>query len=178
MPSLSTSRLQLRKITNSDLHNIYIGLSHPEVIPYYGVSYDSIEATKSQLQWYQQLETDDTGIWWAICSANDTQFYGAIGFNNWHKEFKKADIGFWLLPEFWKQGFASEALKAVCDYGFNTMQLHRIEAQVETENIASKKSLLKFGFVYEGTLRDCEIKNNQWISLDLFSMLNTEINKF
>ena len=62
MPSLSTSRLQLRKITNSDLHNIYIGLSHPEVIPYYGVSYDSIEATKSQLQWYQQLETDDTGI--------------------------------------------------------------------------------------------------------------------
>ena len=136
------------------------------------MSYDSIEATKSQLQWYQQLETDGTGIWWAICSPNNEHFYGAIGFNNWHKDFKKADIGFWLLPEFWKQGFVSEALSTVCDYGFNTMKLHRIEAQVETENIASKKSLLKFGFTYEGTLRDCEIKNNRYISLDLFAILN------
>lgn len=174
MPSLSTSRLLLRKITDSDLHHIYKGLSHPEVIPYYGVQYDSIEATKSQLQWYQQLETDDTGIWWAICSPNNEHFYGAIGFNNWHKEFKKAEIGFWLLPEFWKQGFVAEALAVVCDYAFTTMQLHRIEAQVEPENIASKNSLLKFGFIYEGTLRDCEIKNNQYISLDLFAILNDQ----
>lgn len=172
MPSLSTSRLLLRKITDSDLHNIYIGLSHPEVIPYYGVSYSSIEAAKTQLQWYHQLETDGTGIWWAICSPNNEHFYGAIGFNNWHKAFKKTEIGFWLLPEFWKQGFLSEALSAVCDYGFNTMKLHRIEAQVETENIASKSSLLKFGFTHEGTLHDAEIKNNRYITLDVFAILN------
>lgn len=174
IPSLSTSRLLLRKITDSDLHNIYKGLSHPKVISFYGVSYDSIEAAKTQLHWYQQLETDDTGIWWAICSPNDTQFYGAIGFNNWHKDFKKAEIGFWLLPEFWKQGFVSEALSAVCDYGFNMMNLHRIEAQVETVNMASKNCLLKFGFSHEGTLRDSEIKNSQYISLDVFAVLNSQ----
>ena len=174
MASLSSSRLLLRKITDSDLEMIFKGLSHPEVILYYGVSYDSIEATKAQIQWYHQLEAKETGIWWAICSSNDTQFYGAIGFNNWRKDFKKAEIGFWLLPEYWKQGIVSEALAMVCDYGFNTMQLHRIEAEVETENNASKNSLLKFGFTHEGTLRDCEIKNNKYISLDMFSKLKSD----
>lgn len=50
-PTLYTKQLILRQITQSDLPNIYKGLSHPKVIPYYGVSFESLEATQEQMDW-------------------------------------------------------------------------------------------------------------------------------
>lgn len=100
-PSLNTKRLILRQINSTDIQNIYKGLSDPEVIKYYGISFDSLEATEEQMTWYRNLEKNETGIWWAICSLDNKTFYGAGGFNNVSKEHKKAEIGFWLLPEFW-----------------------------------------------------------------------------
>ena len=79
---IATNRFLLRQFSKNDLENVYRGLSHPEVIKYYGVSYDSLEATKEQITWFSQLEIEGTGIWWAIESLEDKEFCGAIGFNN------------------------------------------------------------------------------------------------
>jgi ribosomal-protein-alanine N-acetyltransferase len=67
-PNLGSKRLNLRQIIDSDLENIFKGLSHPEIIKYYGVSFDSLEKTKEQMTWYADLEKNDIGIWWSICS--------------------------------------------------------------------------------------------------------------
>lgn len=174
-PSLITSRFSLRQFTNNDLENVYKGLSHPDVIKYYGISYNSLEETKEQMNWFSQLEKDETGIWWAIESIENQGFCGAIGFNNLNKQHKRAEIGFWLLPESWGKGIMSEVLPLVCQYVFENLGLHRIEAQVETENLACQKVLDKSNFSYEGTLRECEIKDGKYISLAVFSLLNTSI---
>ena len=49
------------------------------------------------------------------------------------------------------------------------MHLKRIEAEVETENGMSKRVLKKLQFAHEGTKKDCEIKNGQYISLDIYA---------
>ncbi len=103
-PIFKTKRLLLRNITKADLSNIYQGLSHPDVIRFYGISYESLEATKEQLRWYHNLRQTKTGIWWAICSLDDQIFYGAGGLNDMSLENKKAEIGLWLLPEYWGEG--------------------------------------------------------------------------
>lgn len=171
---MRTDRLLLRPITSADKPSIYKGLSHPDVIKYYGVSFHSLEATEEQMTWYRELEEKETGIWWAICSTDGQIFYGAGGFNNLSKEHKKAEIGFWLLPEFWGKGLMQEAFPLICNYGFNTLGLNRIEGFVDSENSSCKKAVEKLNFKLEGTMRDCEIKDGKFLSLDIYSKLKSD----
>lgn len=170
---LESNRLLLRPFKETDIGWVFQGLSNPDIIKYYGVSYDSLEATKEQMNWFKNLEIEETGIWFAICSSNNKTFYGAGGLNNISKEHKKAEIGFWLLTDFWRKGIMTEALPLICNYGFTHLDLHRIEGFVESENINCKKALTKLGFLHEGTMRDYEIKNGAFISLDIYSKLKS-----
>ena len=169
---INTQRLQLRSFIEDDLEQIYLGLSDPEVIKYYGVHYSSLEETKLQLDFFNDLEKNKTGKWWAICNAFTKEFYGAIGLNDLKKEHKKAELGFWLLKEHWGKGYISEALPEICKFGFEKRKLHRIEAIVEQENSNSKKCLIKNNFILEGTMKECEIKNGRYISLEIYAKLN------
>ena len=67
-----------------------------------------------------------------------------------------------------------EALPLICDYGFNHLGLHRIEGIVETENSICKNAMDKLDFKLEGTMKDCEIKNGKFISLDTYAKLKTD----
>lgn len=162
---LETSRLAIRSFTSSDIDKVYEGLSHPDVIKYYGVSYSSLEHTKIQMKWFQDLESAKLGKWFAITDRESKIFMGAIGLSAWDHDHDKAELGFWLLPEFWKKGIVSEALEAIVQYAKEVMKLHRIEAEVETENDASLRTLLKSGFELEGIKRESEFKNGRYISM-------------
>ncbi|WP_066836750.1 GNAT family N-acetyltransferase [Rufibacter ruber] len=171
-PELRTERLLLRRFQPSDLENVFRGLSHPDVINYYGVNYTSLEDTQTQLDWFWANERQQTGIWWAVCSADNQLFYGAGGLSSISLAHKKAEIGFWLLPEYWGQGIMPEAMPLIFGYAFGPLGLHRIEGLVETENEICKKAVRKLHFTHEGTMVDCEIKNGRYISLDIFAKLN------
>src|SRR4051812_44355910 len=123
-PILKTERLLLRQFEANDLQHVFQGLSHPEVIKYYGVSYKSLEDTKLQMEWFKKLEEEGTGMWWAIHSANGRIFYGAAGLNNLNTVHKRAEIGFWLLPVFWKKGITQEAIFVICKHAFEQIKLH------------------------------------------------------
>jgi ribosomal-protein-alanine N-acetyltransferase len=170
-PVLQTDRLLLRQFTGADLANVFRGLSHPDVIKYYGVSYSTLEETKLQLKFFADLEADGTGTWWAVCAADNSIFYGGCGLNSMNRAHLKAEIGFWLLPEFWGKGIIAEAVNLVCQHGFEVFGLHRIEAIVETENEQSKKVMQKMQFRYQGTMQECEIKDGRFISLDMYARL-------
>lgn len=173
-PVIKTDRLLLRQFADSDLENVFKGLSHPDIIKYYGVSYQTLEATKAQMTFFADLEKNETGIWWAVCSLDNKIFYGAGGLNSLSKEHKKAEIGFWLISDFWGMGIMKEVMPIICDYGFNKLGLRRIEGLVESENQNCKKAMAKLAFQHEGTMRDCEIKNGHFISLDIYAVLSTQ----
>ena len=173
-PIIKTDKLLLRQFIESDLEYVYKGLSAPEIIKYYGVSYKSLEDTKAQMQFFSDLEKDGTGIWWAVCSLDNKIFYGAGGLNSLSKEHKKAEIGFWLLTDFWGQGIMTEAMPIICNYGFDNLGIHRIEGLVESDNLNCKNAMKKLDFKHEGTMKDCEIKNGKFISLDIYAKLKTE----
>lgn len=173
-PKIETERFKLRQFTENDLENVYNGLSHPEVIAYYGISFDSLEATKEQIIWFRNLEENKTGIWWAICSKDEKEFYGAGGLNDIERTNKKAEIGFWLLPDFWGKGIMKEVMPRICEYGFEKLGLHRIEGFVDSENKNCKNGLAKLDFNYEGRMKDCEIKDGKYLSLDIYAIIEEE----
>ncbi len=172
LATIKTERLLLRQFIESDLENVFKGLSHPDIIKYYGVSYQTLEDTKEQMKFFSNLEKEGTGIWWAICSLDNNIFYGAGGLNSLSKEHKKAEIGFWLLKEYWGQGIMIEIMPLICKYGFDNLGLHRIEGLVEIDNLNCKNAMKKLDFHHEGTMKDCEIKNGKFISLDIYAKLN------
>lgn len=170
-PELKTERLILKQILPGDQDFIFKGLSHPKIIPYYGVRYDSFDATAAQMEFYTNLEKEATGTWWKITDAQTGERLGAIGYNNYISKFNKAEIGYWLLPEFWRKGYIREALTAVINYLQTELKIHRIESIIEVGNDDSIKVMEKFGFEYEGTMRDCEIKNGKYISLMMYALV-------
>ena len=163
-----TDRLILNKIIAKDINNIYEGLSHPDVIKYYGVSYNTIEETEEQMKWFE----DSSQYWWIISSKKNHEFCGAAGLNDICTKSKKAEIGLWLLPNFWGKGIMKEVLPAICTFAFDSLNLHRIEGFVESKNKKCKSAMAKLNFAYEGTMKECEIKNGEFISVDIYALLN------
>ncbi len=168
---LTTERLLLREILQEDIHMIYSGFSNPQVIKHFGISFLSLEATQEQMDWYANMIKNDTGRCWAICSANNDIFYGVCTLNFWNKVHRKAETGYWIFPQFWRKGIVSEAMQTIINYGFKEMNLHRISAEVEDDNPASKAVLKKLGFLHEGTMKQCEIKDGRFINLEIYALV-------
>lgn len=173
-PTLKTDRLLLREITSEDQAFIFEGLSDPTVTRYYGVHFPTWEESQVQMDWFADLWKQQTGIWWAVCDKGTGTFMGAGGYNDWSQKNRKAEIGFWLLPAFWGKGFMQEAMPAICTHGVEKMNLHRIEGFVDSQNMACKKAMTKLRFTHEGTMRDCEIKDSAFISVEVYAKLATD----
>lgn len=123
---------------------------------------------------------EDADFWINKClndSGGNTDFSYAIekdgihiGGIGLHKKFEhSAEVGYWIGEEFWGKGFATEALNKILDKGFNDLNFSRIHAHVFEGNIASEKLLLKCGFEYEGFLKKCHKKGNQFLNSKLFA---------
>jgi [ribosomal protein S5]-alanine N-acetyltransferase len=169
-PELTSERFLLQQIISADQQFIFEGLSDPEVIAFYGVSFDSFEATSKQMEFYDNLIKEGTGTWWKIVDRANGNRMGAIGFNNYQSKHRKAEIGYWLLLECWKQGIITEVLPVVLNYMQNQLQIHRIEALVEVGNEQSCRILENAGFIQEGLMRDYEFKNGKFISIHIFAL--------
>lgn len=171
---IKTTHYLLRSFREADIDNVYKGLSHPQVIKYYGVHFASREESKQQMDWYEGLEKNNSGKWWAICDLEDKDFYGAVGYNNWINDHRRAELGFWLLPDNWGKGILTELLPSVIFYGFQKMRLHRIEALVESENENCIRLLNKMDFTHEGRLMDYELKKGNYVHLDIYALLHSD----
>ncbi len=171
---MQTENYYLREIEASDIQSIHRGLSNPRITKYYDVHYETLEATEEQMRWYANLKKNGTGIWWGIFDKNTDVFCGAGGYNDLDKKDRRAEIGFWLLEEYWGKGIMKEVFPKLFELGFNTLQLNRIEGYVVSENLKCKRAIEKINFTYEGTMREFEIKDGKKISLDVYSILKRE----
>ncbi len=166
----------MRQIVSSDIDLVFAGLSDPLVIANYGVSYESIESTQAQMDWFNQIYDDGTGIWWGICEPIDrSKLIGAVGLNDICCKHKRAEIGYWLLPAYWGRGVAAECALSLLDFAFGKLGLHRIGAEVDMENLNSSKLLERLGFQFEGVRRGWELKCGIHIDLKYYSRLSTDM---
>lgn len=169
---LVTERLLLRGVEPEDQKMIFTGLSDPEVTEFYGVNFQTYEATAEQMKYYSDNEMAGTGKFWVVCEKNNGAVAGVGGVYNISHEHRKGEVGFWLFKNYWGKGYLQEGMNAIVDFSFKVLNLHRIEGVVETTNIRCKKAIEKAGFLYEGTLKDAEIKNGKFISLCYYAIIN------
>jgi RimJ/RimL family protein N-acetyltransferase len=105
----------------------------------------------------------------------DDRAVGAIGFEPGRDiECVSAEIGYWLGEAFWGRGIATAALRMVTPYAFDHFPLERLFARVFSRNEASLRVLEKAGYVREGLLRRCAIKDGVVLDQVLYAIIRED----
>ena len=174
-PQLRLETLILREIKLSDAEAIYQIFSDRQVLTYHDVeAFKSIEQAKYLIYNLSESFREQEIIRWGIARKEDNKIIGTCGYSGWKKNRLRAEIGYELSQAYWRQGIMTKALGAVIRYGFEKMQLNRIEATVMLPNIASMKLLEKLGFQEEGILRERGFWKGNFHDLKMFSLLKKD----
>jgi len=174
-PELQTDRLRLVEVNEEHIQGLFDNFSNPEVTKYYGMEpMTELAQAEKLVAHFRNSFLGSRSIRWAMVRKEDNRFAGTIGLNNLSKGMKRAEIGFEIHPDFWRTGITSEAVKAVLQYSFAEMGLHRMGAVTFMDNVASIKLLEKHGFEQEGILRSYLFQNGQSHDARVFSVLKNQ----
>ncbi|MBU2115091.1 MAG: GNAT family N-acetyltransferase [Gammaproteobacteria bacterium] len=178
-PSLETDRLLLTDLRVDDEADMFSLFSNPSVVEYYDLEVFREHSQAADLiSLFKSRYKEQQGIRWAIRLKSSGRFMGTCGFNSWSSKMRNATIGYDLLPEFWRQGYSSEAIRAIIGAGFAGSlpcgELHRIQADTVVGNSASESLLLRLGFKEEGIRRECGYWKNMFHDLKCFGLLRSE----
>lgn len=155
-PVLETDRLILREIRLSDTEAFHVYLSDMDVMRQMGNPYlrKTVEEARNHIREMHGWYGGKHGIRWVITLKDgDDSLIGTLGFHGFDRDAKKAEIGYELNKSYWGQGIMSEAVLRILRYGFDVMDLQRIEAGTDGINERSHKLLKRLGFTQEACLR-------------------------
>jgi RimJ/RimL family protein N-acetyltransferase len=172
-PSLSTKRLDLRRISDQDEEEIFFLRSDEEMLQF--LDRDPAKSIDQARQWIRMINdgTDNNQyITWGMALKNDPKLIGTITFWNVQKEHYRAEIGYALHSKVQGKGLMQEAMTIVLDYGFNTMKLHSVEANVNPANERSIRLLEKNGFVREAYHRENYYYNGRFLDSVIYSLID------
>ncbi len=177
-PILETERLSLVQITQKHVDEIFSIFSNEEVIKYYGMDpFTEKDQAVKMIDSFQTRFDNQQGIRFGIVEKESKKLIGTIGLNNLVLHARRTEIGYDLLPEYWRKGFMSEAIKEITSYCFDKLGLYRIGAYIFPENKASSTLVEKIGFQKEGLLRGYLVQGDQSHDLNVFSFIKPDWKK-
>jgi [ribosomal protein S5]-alanine N-acetyltransferase len=167
-PTLQTESLRLRPFADSDADDLFALHSNAHVLRYWdSPPWDDRARADRFLAVSRQIAEEGSGARLAIEGVSDAVFLGWSGLTRWNPDFRSASLGYCLNDAAWGRGYATEAAGALLQWGFDTLDLNRVQAEADTRNAASARVLEKLGFVREGTLReDCVVNgvvSDSWV---------------
>ena len=175
LPTLRTARLTLRPARMSDAADLYEYSKDPEVARHVlWDAYRSVGEARMYLKYVQRQYRLNEPASWGIELKATGRLIGTIGFMWWNQEYRSAEVGYSLSRAYWNHGLMTEALRAVIKFGFEEMNLNRIEAQHETTNPASGRVMEKVGMKKEGVLRQRLRNKGKFVDVALYSVLRGE----
>lgn len=162
---IETDRLILRRYKIEDADAMYKNwASDSEVTKFLTWQpHSSVEVSRGIIEDWLKKYSDEKYYQWAIVlKDNGNEPIGDISVVHMNEDISMVHIGYCLGRAWWRRGIMSEALKAVTDFMFDTVEVNRVESRHDPRNPNSGKVMQKCGMKYEGTLRSAD-RNNQGI---------------
>ncbi|MDI6739387.1 MAG: GNAT family N-acetyltransferase [Candidatus Edwardsbacteria bacterium] len=179
LPELATPRLRLRAFSLNDAPDMFEYASDPEVTRYvFWFPHESIQASIEFLNRHVQLAQNGEVTSWAMEHRADGKMIGTCGFVWWRPEHGKAEIAFAISRKYWNKGLTTEAVNACIRFGFETMQLNRIEARCMPDNVGSERVMQKCGMSCEGTFRQTMLVKGKYIDLKMYAILRQQYENY
>lgn len=166
----------IREIADGDFNDLYAYWSLPKAWKYAVLGPNSKVETKNFVK-YAQAENRKKPreqYRFAIVLLDTGHLIGDCNIIISNPTDHEAHIGYALHPDFWNQGFTTEAVKELIRFGFKQLKLHRIFATCDTKNLASKRVLEKSGMRYEGTFRKDKFQKGRWRDTHQFAVINSQ----
>jgi ribosomal-protein-alanine N-acetyltransferase len=175
LPVIETKRLILRKITVEDAEDMFYYGSNDEVSKHVTWhTHQSLSDTKEFIDFILKKYENKELSPWGIELKENGKFIGTIDFVSWQPKHNSAEIGYAISHDYWGKGIMTEAVKAVIKFGFEHMDLVRIQARCFVENIGSARVMEKSGMSFEGITRKGFFAKEKHHDLKTYSILKEE----
>jgi [ribosomal protein S5]-alanine N-acetyltransferase len=168
-PRIETERLLLRPFTPDDAPIVQREVSRVEIARMMVIPHPYPE--NGAAEWIATAAKP--GRDFAIELRESGVLVGSVAINP-HEQHRRASIGYWCAVAHWGRGYATEAVRAIIDYGFRDLGLNRVFAECHGDNPASRRVLEKVGMTYEGSLRQHSFRLGRFADKLQFGILRSE----
>ena len=175
IPTLETDRLTLRGMRVSDAPDMYEYARRPSVTEYLTWEpHASVEETREYLTYVGQRYRTGDFYDWSVVDKESGRMIGTCGFTSFNCPADSAEIGYVLNPAYQGRGLATEAVRRVLRFGFEELNLHRIEAHFMEGNDASRRLMERVGMTFEGYARESMKINGKYRTIGTCGILRSE----
>lgn len=179
IPELETDRLVLRRLCRSDAADMFEYACREDVTTYLTWSpHPNVAYTGEYLSCIEKHYPAGDFYDWAVIERESGKMIGTCGFTRFHAEYDCAEIGYVLNPVYWGRGLATEAVGAVIRFGFQRLELNRIEAKFMQGNAASRRVMEKNGMVFEGMGRENMFVKGEFRNVGVCAILRRDFFSF
>lgn len=140
-------------------------------------AHQSKAETEAGLRRYLDLYERGQVSPWGIEERESGRLIGTIGYTGWNPGHGRAELFYYIAREAWGKGLTAEAARAVIQFGFDRMELNRVEATVNPANLASQRVMEKLGMTREGLLRESYKIKGAYLDHLIYSVLRREWNQ-
>lgn len=175
---MNSKRLTYRKLLASDFDLYYELYSNEKVMKYaYLDKFQSQESAKKDFEKVISHQNDKEKGTQFVSILKDTN--ENIGIVDYEVHALREDggifeIGYFIKPEYWGNGFATEMGKTIINYLFENYPIHKVCASCHCQNKKSEEIMKKIGMTKEGIIRKDRYKNNEWVDEIRYSVLKEE----
>ncbi len=175
LPTLAGTRLRLRWLTPGDVDALFEVFGDPEVVRYWSSpALETPEDAQELLESIHQYFAEKTLFQWGIALAADDRVIGTCTLAEVDAGNLRAELGFALGSAWWQQGYVTEALGVLLRFAFDELGLRRLEADIDTRNEASIRTVEKLGFRREGLMRERWLVNGELQDTAFYGLLARE----
>ncbi|WP_241840504.1 GNAT family N-acetyltransferase [Fictibacillus sp. S7] len=169
----------MRKMTVEDAAAVLSIYSDPLVVKDMGEEpLKTIDEAEEMITFMNDLFDENAAFRWGIVRREDDTHIGSCGYNGWETvRGSRGEIAYDLGRKYWRQGYMSETLEKMIEFGFCTMELYRVEAFTNVKALPSMNLLEKAGFAQDGILRGYASFHGQFYDQQVYSLLKPDWEK-
>ncbi len=128
---------------------------------------------EEQFDWYEGRRSDPDSVLWSI-ETLDGRLVGSVELRL-AQHAQRAELGIAIQDKtMWSQGLGTDTVRLVMEYGFEDLELHRIELMTDEENVRGRRCYEKCGFIEEGFLREHRLIDGKFGNTIMMSVLRDE----
>lgn len=178
---LSTQRLTLRPIREEDAEMIWPYVSDPRISK--DMSWDAhthIDQTRAFIAGALKSKSDGRAITWCIFQNGEFRgVFSLISILRTHRSltYNRAELAYWIGPEFEGQGIMTEAGNRILEYAYDDLGLHKLTVGHHTVNSSSEKLILRLGFEFLFLEREVFMKNGEWVDCKFYELNEKDFRK-
>lgn len=178
-PLLSSENLVLKKIEDAHLQEVFTIYNNEKVFEYCGIiPKHNIQTVSKMIGHFDRDYKKKSRVKWGIFQkSHSDQLVGIIEAMDFNQKVNMVTIGYYLAEDYWGKGLASDAVNILVKFLFEEVNINRIQAEVMPLNEASKKVLLKNGFLKEGLLRQAAFWSGKGVvDIEIYGLLQDAYN--